>query len=85
MDRVGLASWIVIGFLAGAIARRVTDQRPGRRAEIAVGAIGALIGGTLARAAGLGGIDHFGLRFPRVAAVDVIGFELAPGAVAPRR
>jgi uncharacterized membrane protein YeaQ/YmgE (transglycosylase-associated protein family) len=82
---VGLLSWIVVGFIAGAIAGRVANQRLGCLAKIGVGVIGALIGGTLARAAGLGGIGHFGLRSLLVAAIGATAFELALSAVAQRR
>jgi uncharacterized membrane protein YeaQ/YmgE (transglycosylase-associated protein family) len=67
---MGLLSWIVVGFLAGAIAGRVTGRRvEGCITKVAVGVLGALIGGALARAAGLGGISHFGLRSLLIAAL----------------
>ena len=81
---VGLLSWIVVGFVAGAIAGRVTHQRLGCLTKIAVGVIGALIGGALARAAGLGGINGFGLRSLLLAAVGATVLELALGAVERR-
>ena len=77
-------SWIVVGFLAGAIAGRVTHQRLGCLTKIAVGIIGALIGGALARAAGLGGVGHVFLRSLLLAAVGATAFELALGAVERR-
>ena len=66
---MGLISWIVVGLLAGAIAGRLTHHRLGCLGKIVVGVIGALIGGTLARAAGLGGITTFGLRTLLLAAL----------------
>lgn len=52
---MGIFSWIVFGLLAGAIAGSVTGRRAeGCLAKIAVGVAGALIGGGLARAAGIG-------------------------------
>jgi uncharacterized membrane protein YeaQ/YmgE (transglycosylase-associated protein family) len=44
---VGIVSWIVFGLLAGAVARLVVPgrQRIGCLATIAVGIVGALIGG----------------------------------------
>ncbi|GAC1318305.1 MAG: hypothetical protein NVSMB12_17010 [Acidimicrobiales bacterium] len=66
---MGLLSWIVVGLLAGAIAGRVTHHRLGCLAKIVVGVVGALIGGALARAAGLGGITTFGLRTVLLAAL----------------
>ena len=81
---MGLLSWVVVGFVAGAIAGRVTHQRLGCLTKIAVGVIGALIGGALGRAAGIGGIGHFGLRSLLLAAVGATALELALGAVASR-
>jgi uncharacterized membrane protein YeaQ/YmgE (transglycosylase-associated protein family) len=78
---MGLLSWIVVGFVAGAVAGRVTQQRLGCLAKIAVGVIGALIGGALGRAAGIGGIGHFGLRSLLLAAVGATAFELALDAL----
>jgi len=66
---MGLISWIVVGLLAGAIAGRLTHHRLGCLGKIFVGVIGALIGGTLARTAGLGGITTFGLRTLLLAAL----------------
>jgi uncharacterized membrane protein YeaQ/YmgE (transglycosylase-associated protein family) len=60
---MGLLSWIVVGLLAAWIAGMVTGTRAtGCVTKIAVGVIGALIGGALARAAGFEGVDKFGLR-----------------------
>ena len=81
---VGLVSWIVVGFVAGAVAGRVTHQRLGCLAKIAVGVIGALIGGALARAAGIGGLGHFGVRSLLLAAVGATTLELVLGAVERR-
>lgn len=66
---MGLFSWIVVGLIAGAVAGRLTHHRLGCLAKIVVGVVGALIGGALARAAGLGGITTFGLRTVLLAAL----------------
>jgi uncharacterized membrane protein YeaQ/YmgE (transglycosylase-associated protein family) len=84
MGDVGLLSWIVVGFLAGAVAGRVAHQRLGCLTKIVVGIVGALIGGALARAAGLGGIGHFGLRALLLAAVGASALELVLRAVEQR-
>jgi uncharacterized membrane protein YeaQ/YmgE (transglycosylase-associated protein family) len=46
---VGIFSWILFGLLAGAVARLIVPgaQRIGCLATIAVGIVGALIGGAL--------------------------------------
>ena len=57
---MGLFSWIVLGFLAGLVGGMITGARQARGClpRIAVGVLGALIGGALARAAGLLGQRH---------------------------
>ncbi len=48
-----LLAWVVVGFVAGAIARWIVkDERRGCLYTIGVGVLGALIGGGLVRAAG---------------------------------
>jgi uncharacterized membrane protein YeaQ/YmgE (transglycosylase-associated protein family) len=45
---MSILGWVVVGFIAGALARRVTGARPrGCLATIIVGILGALVGGTL--------------------------------------
>jgi uncharacterized membrane protein YeaQ/YmgE (transglycosylase-associated protein family) len=81
---VGLLSWIIVGLCAGGIGGWVTNQRMGCMTKVAVGVIGALIGGTLARLAGLGGIGHFGLRSLLLAAVGAAVFLFLLEAIASR-
>jgi uncharacterized membrane protein YeaQ/YmgE (transglycosylase-associated protein family) len=51
-------SWLVLGFLAGSIAGIATgNRREGCLAKIAVGIVGALVGGSLARAAGISDVS----------------------------
>ncbi len=53
-----LLAWIIIGFVAGAIARWIVkDDRSGCLYTIGVGILGALIGGGLMRAAGIDNDD----------------------------
>ncbi|HEY2429009.1 MAG TPA: GlsB/YeaQ/YmgE family stress response membrane protein [Acidimicrobiales bacterium] len=78
---MGLLSWIVVGFIAGAVAGRATGQRFGCLTKVAVGIVGALIGGGLARLAGLGGVNHFGVRTLLLAIAGAIVFEVVLGAV----
>lgn len=81
MSAMGLFSWVVVGFLAGAVAGRVTRTRLGCLPKIVVGIAGALIGGGLARAAGLGGIGRFGLRSLLLAIVGAVILEFALSAL----
>lgn len=84
---MGLLSWIVLGFLAGTLATLVTRRRTGGGclSRVAVGVIGALVGGGLARAAGYEGIDELSLRSIFVAAIGAVAFLLVLGAVEGRR
>ena len=60
---MGLLSWIVMGLIAGAVAKLLV---PGRGAGVvltlAVGLVGALLGGFLATELGFGGLSGFDLR-----------------------
>lgn len=67
---MGVIGWIVVGFVAGALANRVTGAgRQGCITKIAIGILGGLLGGALFNAAGDRGIDDFGLRSMLVAFV----------------
>ncbi len=59
---LGLYSWIVMGLLVGAMAPRVLGGVDGRKANMLMGAIGAVIGGLVATALGFGGLAGFDLR-----------------------
>lgn len=67
---MGLLSWIIMGLLAGWLGGVLTG-RTGRGCitTTAIGVLGALIGGALARAAGFEGIDEFSLRSLGLAAL----------------
>jgi uncharacterized membrane protein YeaQ/YmgE (transglycosylase-associated protein family) len=57
---VSWLSWIIVGFLAGVLAKLVTGQaRPGCLGTVVVGILGGLLGGVLFSAAGGEGIDDF--------------------------
>ena len=82
---VGLVSWVIVGLLAAWIAGMVTGRRAdGCLTKIAVGVVGALIGGALARAAGLKGITRFDVRTVLLAALGASLLLLALGAVEGR-
>ena len=71
---MNLVGWIVVGFVAGALARAVTGGgwNLGCLGTIVVGVAGGLIGGTLFNAAGDEGIGDFGLRSIFVAFVGAV-------------
>ncbi|MBV9666057.1 MAG: GlsB/YeaQ/YmgE family stress response membrane protein [Actinobacteria bacterium] len=83
---MGLISWAIVGLLAAWIAGMVTGRKGrGCITNIAVGVIGAFIGGALARAAGYEGIRHFGLRSVLLAALGATVFLGVLGAIEGRR
>jgi uncharacterized membrane protein YeaQ/YmgE (transglycosylase-associated protein family) len=59
---MGVIAWILLGLFAGAIARALVPGRTepgGCIGTTAVGILGALIGGFIASALGVGKISHF--------------------------
>jgi uncharacterized membrane protein YeaQ/YmgE (transglycosylase-associated protein family) len=59
---VGIIGWIVLGLLVGAIARAIVPGRTepsGCIGTTAIGILGALIGGLIASALGVGHISDF--------------------------
>ena len=84
---MGLLTWIILGFIAGSIAGIATNNRgEGCITRVAVGVLGALIGGALARAAGLRGVDldRFSLRTVLVSALGATLLLLVLQAVGVR-
>ena len=82
---MGIISWIVVGLLAGLLARWVTrDDKSGCLYTVAVGVLGALIGGALMQAAGHKGVDEFDLRAILVAALGAILLLLVLQAIGGR-
>jgi uncharacterized membrane protein YeaQ/YmgE (transglycosylase-associated protein family) len=59
---VNVIGWIVVGLIAGILAKLVTGQdRPGCLGTMVVGILGGLLGGIIFSAAGGEGIDDFSL------------------------
>lgn len=58
---MGLLGWIVLGLVAGAIAKTLHkgEEPGGVLGTLAVGIAGALVGGLVASAAGIGSISSF--------------------------
>ena len=50
---MGVIAWIVIGLLAGWLAAKITNAPGGLLRNLAVGLIGAVLGGFIARQLGL--------------------------------
>jgi uncharacterized membrane protein YeaQ/YmgE (transglycosylase-associated protein family) len=49
---MGVIAWIAIGLIAGWLAGRITDSPRGLLRNLAVGLIGSIVGGFLARKLG---------------------------------
>ena len=82
---MGYVAWIIVGLIAGFLGRRITgDEKSGCIYTIAVGVIGALIGGALMHAAGHKGINEFDLRSILVAALGSVLLLLVLQAIAGR-
>jgi uncharacterized membrane protein YeaQ/YmgE (transglycosylase-associated protein family) len=59
---MSILAWIILGFVAGLLAEKATGrQASGCITRVAIGIIGALIGGALANAAGERGVDELSL------------------------
>ena len=59
---MGILGWIVLGLLVGAIARAIVPGRTepsGCIGTLAIGMLGALIGGFIASALNIGHLSHF--------------------------
>lgn len=59
---MGIIAWIVLGLLAGTIARALVPghtEPGGCIGTTAVGVVGALLGGFIASALDIGGVDEF--------------------------
>jgi uncharacterized membrane protein YeaQ/YmgE (transglycosylase-associated protein family) len=83
---MGVIAWIVVGLVAGLIARSITHSPHPRGCILTtvVGIIGALLGGALMNAAGKGGIGDFGLRSILVAILGAVVFLLVLRAIERR-
>ena len=80
---MSILSWIVVGFVAGLLARWIVrGDRSGCLYTIAVGVLGALIGGALMQWAGHQGLDELDIRSILVAALGAILLLLVLGATA---
>lgn len=83
---MSLIGWIVVGLLAGGLARWIVkDDRAGCLYTMVVGVLGALIGGGLMAAIDKEGVDDFSLRTILVAAVGAVLLLLVLQALAGRR
>jgi len=84
---MGILAWIVLGFVSGLLARAIV---PGGRGmgclmTTAVGVLGALIGGAIASAAGVGELESFfDLGTWAIAVLGAVLLLLVLGAIGGR-
>ena len=82
---MNFVAWIIVGLVAGLLARWVVrDDKSGCLYTVAVGVLGALIGGALMQAAGHSGINEFDFRSILVAALGAVLLLLVLQAIGGR-
>ncbi len=83
---MNLIAWIIVGLIAGFLARWIVgDDKAGCLYTLAVGVLGAFIGGALMHAAGKRGINDFDLRSILVAALGSVLLLLVLQAIGGRK
>jgi uncharacterized membrane protein YeaQ/YmgE (transglycosylase-associated protein family) len=84
---MGVLSWIVLGLVAGAIAKWIMpgDQRGGCLMTTLLGILGALLGGFIGRSLGYGGVDTFSWTSLGWAIIGSLLLLLVFGLLAKRR
>jgi uncharacterized membrane protein YeaQ/YmgE (transglycosylase-associated protein family) len=83
---VNIFAWIVIGLVAGGLARWIVkDNRSGCLYTTAVGVLGAVIGGWLMNASGRKGVNEFDIRSILVSVLGAVLLLLILQAVSGRQ
>jgi len=83
---MGIISWIILGLIAGFIGSKIVDrQGQGFWLNIALGIVGALIGGFLFNLFGAGGVTGLNLYSLLVATIGSIVVLLIYNTLAGRR
>jgi uncharacterized membrane protein YeaQ/YmgE (transglycosylase-associated protein family) len=83
---MGIISWIILGLIAGFIGSKIVDkQGQGLWLNIALGIVGALIGGFLFNLFGAGGVTGLNIYSLVVAIIGSIVVLLIYNAVAGHR
>jgi uncharacterized membrane protein YeaQ/YmgE (transglycosylase-associated protein family) len=83
---MGIISWIILGLIAGFIASKLVDrQGKGFWLDIALGIVGALVGGFLFDLFGASGVTGLNIYSMIVAVVGAVAVLLIYNAVTGRR
>lgn len=80
---MGILSWIILGLIAGALAKLIMPGRQGGGwiVTILLGIAGAFVGGWVGSLVGLGSVDGFNLATLATAVVGAIVLLLIWGAI----
>ena len=82
---MGWIAWIILGLIAGFIASKLVNKSgSGIMLDIAIGVIGAVVGGFIGSKLGLGGVDGFNLWSILLAVVGAVIVLMIYNAVARR-
>lgn len=83
---MGILSWILLGLVAGAIARLVMPGKgpKGILVTIVVGIVGAFLGGYIGTALGMGSVQGFDFRSLFLAVVGAVALLLGYRALSGR-
>jgi uncharacterized membrane protein YeaQ/YmgE (transglycosylase-associated protein family) len=83
---MGILSWIILGLLAGAIAKLILPGKQGGGwiVTILLGIAGAFVGGWLGSLVGLGSVDGFNLGTLVTAVIGAIVLLLVWGAISKK-
>ena len=85
-DPMGIIGWIVVGLIAGGLARWIVkDDRTGCTYTMVIGVLGAILGGGLMALIDEEGVDEFSLRSILVAALGAVLLLLVLQAISGRR
>jgi uncharacterized membrane protein YeaQ/YmgE (transglycosylase-associated protein family) len=83
---MGIVSWIILGLIAGLIGSRIVDrQGQGFWLDIALGIVGALVGGFLFSLFGASGVTGLNIYSMIVAVVGAIAVMLIYNTLSGRR
>ena len=83
---MGIVSWIILGLIAGFIGSKIVDrQGQGFWLDIALGIVGALVGGFLFSLFGASGVTRLNIYSMIVAVVGAIAVMLIYNTLSGRR
>jgi uncharacterized membrane protein YeaQ/YmgE (transglycosylase-associated protein family) len=70
---MGILSWIILGLIAGFIGSKIVNKSgAGMTMDIALGVVGAVVGGVLMTALGFGGVSGVNLYSIIVAVIGAV-------------